>query len=127
MEHGGIVMGWLVKIVLAGALVGVVGFDAAALLSARFGLIDQGETAARAASESWQGLRNIQVAYDAAAATAAQANAGNTVDAATFAVSPDGTVRLQITRQVTTLLLHRVSALRRYTVLHETVAARSAA
>ncbi len=120
-DSGGIVLGWLTKIVVVAAIVGLVGFDAMAVFAGRMGIIDQGEAAARAASDSWKQHADVQDAYDAASKTASDANLDNTIDPKSFRVDDDGTVHLRVEREVTTLLLHRIGRLREWATVGEEV------
>jgi len=125
-DAGGIVVGWLLKIVLVGAAVGLVGFDALSVATVRLGVVDQGEMAARTGSDRWNDSKDIQLAYDAAASAAELANPNNSIDADTFRVDRNGTVHLRISRDATTLVLHRVGRLRSWTLVSEEVAAKAA-
>jgi hypothetical protein len=111
-DTGGIVIGWLTKIVVVAAVTGVAGFDAVSVVAARVGVVDQGQVAARAASESWRDREDVQLAYDTAADAAREANALNIVDPKHFRIADDGTVHLRVEREATTLVLHRISRLR---------------
>jgi hypothetical protein len=124
-EDGGIVVGWLTKITVVAAIVGVVGFDGLSLLVTKFGVVDQGGLAARTASEAWKNSRDIQTAYEIAAAAASEANAANIVDTKTFRVDDDGTVHLRVEREATTLVLHRIGPLRSWTTVNEPASGRA--
>ena len=125
-ELGGIVTGWLVRIVAIAAVIGLVGFDGLSLMTARLGVIDQGQHAARAASSAWRDSnQDIQTAYNAAATAAAEADPHNTIDTESFVVAQDGTVSLRIDREATTLVLHRIKPLRTWIVISEDVSGRT--
>jgi hypothetical protein len=107
-DVGGIVLGWLTKLVVVMAVVGVLLFDGLAIVTSRLSIEDQGYLAAREASSQWQRSGDVQLAYNAAVSAASDANALNEVPPASFVAFPDGTVDLDIHREVTTLVVHRI-------------------
>lgn len=110
-DRGDVIVSWLAKLVLVFGLVGVAGFDALSVALVPLSLADQSAAAARAASATWQQTGNAQYAYDQAVASALEADAGNSVSAASFSISPDDTVTLTVTRTPVTLLAHRIAPL----------------
>lgn len=114
-DRGDIVVGWLTKIVVVLALLGVVAFDSVAVAVAHVSATDDANTAAMAASDAWvaqRGQHDIQAVYNAA--VAAVANKDETVLTKGFTVDPDGTVHLQLTKHATTLVLYRLGGLKKY-------------
>lgn len=107
-DGGGIVLGWLTKLVVVMALVGVVLFDGLSITASRLSIEDQGFQAAREASSEWQRSRDVQLAYDTAVSIAVEANTLNEVLPATFVAAPDGTVDLDMHREAATLVVHRI-------------------
>lgn len=101
------VLSWLAKITAVLGLVALVAFDGLAVASTTASVADQGSMAAREASEVWDATKNIQLAYNAAVASATEANPGNVVPTKGFSVDTDGTVHLVIRRESDTLLIHR--------------------
>lgn len=118
-ERGDIVLGWLTKVVLALAVLGLLGFDAMSLALARVQGEDAAQQAVRAASVTYSTSRNLQTSYDAAVAQVAPA--GDTIDPAGFSVTPEGAVTLSLRREASTLLVEKVSPLRKYAVVTRTV------
>lgn len=115
-ERGDIVLGWLTKLIVALAIIGVVVFDSMAVVVARVSAEDDANTAAMAASDTWvaqRGEHNLQLAYNAAAA--AVAGKDETVLTNGFTIDPDGTVHLRLTKHATTLVMYRVGPLKKYT------------
>lgn len=108
-DDGGIVLGWLTRLVVIFGIAGVFLFDAISVGTTAVTLTDQGTYAARDASESWQRTRNLQLAYNAAVATATEANPANSVDTKTFRIDRDNTVHLRVERTAPTLLVYRWS------------------
>jgi hypothetical protein len=113
-ERGAIVVGWLTKIVVALAIVAVAGFDAVAIGASHVTLTDDANAAAEAANLAWnESHGNVQSAYDAAYAFAVQHNEQAPIQ--DFSVEKDGTVRLVLTKTTTTLVVHRIGPLKKYT------------
>ncbi len=110
-DRGDIVVGWLVRVVVGVAVVGVILFDAISVGAAKMSVTDQAVEAARAASDNWLNHHDQQAAFDAAWRAATAANAANRVDTTTFRVEPNGTVHLTLERTAPTLVLHLVGPL----------------
>ncbi len=111
-DRGDIVLGWLTRVTAVIASIAIVSFDAGSVAATSLMLSDQGSHAARHASAAWHTTPNPQIAYVAAVEAATAQNRANLVDASSFTVNDDGTVHLQITREATTLVAHRIPALR---------------
>lgn len=113
-DSGGIVTGWLVKVVISIVLFGVVAFDAVAIGVAHLSVVDDADTAAQAAGSAWrdaQGTKNArELAYQAAVAVADRH--GETVEPDSFSVSPDGTVHVTLRRVASTVVIRHISPLR---------------
>lgn len=112
-DRGDIVLGWLTRLTVTLAVLGLVLFDGVSLVAARFQAADAAGLAARAAAEEFRASKDVQKAYDAAYAEVAED--GDTVGTQDFSVAPDGTVSLSVTRVASTLVLEKVAPLRRYT------------
>lgn len=123
-DRGDIVLGWLTKLVAALAVLGVVGFDLIALGSARFQAEDHAQSAVRAANESYRSSKDLQAAYDAALAEVVEH--GDTIDAQSFTVGPDGRITLTLRRTAPTVLIEKVAPLRDWAQVESTVSARPA-
>jgi cytoskeletal protein RodZ len=109
-DRGDIVLGWLTRLVVVLAVVGVLGFDAVALGVGRLKAEDRAQAAARAAAQSWRQDEDVQVAYEAALATTERLE--DAIPPASFTVGPDGAVTLTVEHTATTLLLEKVGPLR---------------
>ncbi|MFC5998887.1 hypothetical protein ACFP6A_09170 [Quadrisphaera sp. GCM10027208] len=107
-DAGGIIVGWLTKLVVVGAVVGVVAFDAVSIGVSRLAVEDDGALAAREASTDLGRTRSVQSAYTAALSAATEANPLNEVPPQSFEALPDGTVRLVVGRDATTFVVHRI-------------------
>jgi hypothetical protein len=106
-DRGDIILSWLTKISLLLAVAGVVLFDAISVGTTAISLTDQGQQAAREASETWQRTDSVQKAYEAAAASAAEQDPENVVDPASFHIDEDNTVHLTVSRTAASILLYR--------------------
>lgn len=107
-DAGGIVVGWLTRITVVAAVVGLVAFDAISIGVSRLAVEDDGALAAREASTDLGRTHDVQAAYDAAVAAATEANPLNEVPPRDFEVLPDGSVRLVVAREATTFVVHRI-------------------
>jgi hypothetical protein len=114
-DSGGIVIGWLVKLVAGLVLFSVVAFDAISVGAAHVTGKDDADSAALAAADAWRDSHDINQAYDAAEQAVDPSN--ENVLAKGFSVDPDGTVHLTMTRTATTLVMFRIGPLKKYTVV----------
>lgn len=114
-DNGSIVLGWLTRLVLVMAVLGLIGFDGVALVKTNFTASDHAITAASAGADSYRQTKNVQQAYDAAVA----AVPGDTIDPKLFLVNPTtGAVHLTVAEKVVTLWVYRISPLKKYTTVH---------
>ncbi|MFZ5872199.1 MAG: hypothetical protein ACOYXW_16925 [Actinomycetota bacterium] len=123
-DDGGIVVGWLTKIVVVVGLVGVLAFDAISIGVSRLAVEDAGALAAREASTEVSRSGDVQAAYAAAVTTAAEANPLNEVPPEAFEALPDGGVRLTVAREATTFVVHRVAWIADWARVRATVTGR---
>lgn len=111
---GSIVLGWLTKLAITLALLGLLAFDGIALLTANFTAADHANTDASAAADNFKITHDVQQAYNAAAALAAKDS--ETIETKTFTVRhSDGHITLTLHRTATTLWMHHFSFLKKYT------------
>jgi hypothetical protein len=103
-DSGAIVLGWMTKIVVVAAIVGVIGFDTISVGLAHLSTADDASNAVQAASQIYETTHNLQLAYNAAAKTL---KPSESLEVKGFAIQPDGTTSLTITNTVRTLLLER--------------------
>lgn len=123
-DRGDIVLGWLTRLTVGLALVGLVGFDLIALGMGRFAVEDTAQQAARAAVQNYKDSSNVQHAYEAALAVADGAE--ESIDPAGFTVAPDGAVTLTVARTSPTLLVQKVPQIRSWATSSATVTGRPA-
>ena len=124
-DDGGVVIGWLTRVVVTFAIIGVVLFDAISIGTTSTSIADQGSTAAQEASGVWNNTHDIQQAYDAAVASAGAADARNEVSTTRFTVDPDGTVHLVIKRTAPTLVVQRWSRTAGWARVHSSAEGKS--
>jgi len=117
-ERGDIVLGWLLKLIVSLAIVGVVAFEGGAVIVAHVGT----DTAANDAAG--EGALMYSHAHDAKAAEAAARGSAkmNGASLVSFTVATDGrTVTVIVEKTARTLLLQRLSATRSWGVVRVTV------
>lgn len=120
-DRGSIVLGWLTKLTLTLAVLGLLAFDAIALTAARFSAEDDAQAAARAASAAYTTPADLQRAYNAALAEVVAD--GSTVDAPTFSITQQGTVTLTLRKTAPTLLVAKIAPIRSWADVSTTVSA----
>jgi len=116
-DRGDIAIGWFTKIVIALALLGIVGYEATSIGVAHVQTQDLAKDAAREASREWQRTKDVQRAFDAAEVRIGTAG---TVDPNEFHVKPDGSVMLTVEREADSLVLYRFGATKKWTEVRET-------
>lgn len=126
-DRGDIVLGWLTRVTLVLAVLGVIAFDAISIGTTRMTVQDQGDAAARAASETWLRTHDANASLAAATQSALEGNPLNVVIATSFRVEPDGTARFRIRRQASTLLVQRIGPLRKIATVSAPATGRSTA
>jgi len=109
-DRGDIILGWLTRIVIGIAVVGVVLFDGLSIGVAHVSAADDANTAALSASHAWADHHDMTAALQAAQATAAEHE--ESVVPASLHVLTDGTVELKVQRNATTLVVRHIHALR---------------
>jgi len=117
-DHGDIVIGWLTRVVVALAVLGVMLFDGISVAVGAVGAADDADTAAIAARDAWEQGHDVQKAYDAAL-TALADKPTDQIPPASFSIDPSGTVTLKVRRVTTTLVLHHIGPLRHLAVVVE--------
>lgn len=114
--RGAVVLGWLTKLVIVLAVIGVAGFDALSIVTTHLSASDEANAAAQAAEDSWsQSPGQVQLAYDAAAQYAEQH--GDRIPPRSFTIAPDGTVHLRVVKTVQTLVVRHIGPLQHLQVI----------
>ena len=116
-DRGDVILGWLTKLAIFVAVVGLAGFDAVSIGASKLGAADDADNAAEAAALNWVQTHKIQLAYDAAMQVADQH--GEVIPPKSFTIAPDGTVNLTVVRNATTLVVRRIGPLRHFQVVRE--------
>ena len=124
-DRGDIVLGWLTKLTVSLAVVGIVLFDAISIGSTRANVADDGAYAAHEASYTWSETKDLQQAFNEATAAALERNPGNVISAKGFTIEADGTVHLTITRTASTMIVYRWSRTADWAVVSTTAKGRS--
>lgn len=116
-QRGGIITGWLLRLVIGLALLGVVVFEFGAVVIARVGVDGTAQTAAREAALVYGSSQNVETAKAEAAKKAKEGGA----TLSSFEVSQDGTtVTVTLERKARTFLIHKIGALKKYATVRAT-------
>jgi hypothetical protein len=126
-DRGDIVLGWLTKVAVVMALLGVVGFDLISMGAGRLRAEDDAQEAARIAVTSFKNDKDLQRAYEAALAhVVAEGAVGSTIPPESFSVAPDGSVTLTLWHTAPTLVVEKVPPARGWATASATVTGRPA-
>ncbi len=118
-EAGSIVLGWLVRLTVVLAAVGLVAFDAIAIGVARMALVDGGEAAARSAQVAWARGGGVEAARAAALEEAQEQ--GFILIEPTLVVGRDGSISFDTKREVNTFLFGYIPGAKDWTLQEYTV------
>lgn len=105
-DRGDILLGWLTKMVVALAVVAVLGIDGVTVGLANVSAQDQANNAAAAARDSYAQYKDPQRAYQAALASAKAADPKDTIKPLDFTVTSAGVVNVTLQRPFHTLVAH---------------------
>jgi len=114
-DNGSIVVGWLVKLAVVLAVLGVIGFDAISVGAGHLAASDDANQAAQAAAVDWRSNHNVQSAYDAAVESLPSTS--ESILTRSFTIGADGSVHLMLRRTITTLVMYKIGPLKKYTVV----------
>ena len=114
-DRGSIVIGWLTKLIVVLAVLGVILFDVVSVSIARIGAEDDANDAASAAGFEWRATHNIQSAYDAA--VHALPSDTESIPPKSFVIDSAGTVHLTVKRVTRTMIAHRIGPLKQFDVV----------
>ena len=112
-DRGDVILGWLTKVALVLGLLGVIGFDAVSVGVTNMNAADMASSAAGLAAEEWNASKNVNRAYRAASSYVEEH--GGTLATKDFRIEPDGTVRLRMEKDATTILLYRTKTTKKWT------------
>jgi hypothetical protein len=103
-EEDPVVIGWLTRVTIVLAVLGVLVFDGSALLVGRVSVADHADTAAQAAADSWRAQHS-----EPAALAAAEQSAGNDeVVPDSLRIASDGATTLRLHRTVSTMVVRHL-------------------
>lgn len=114
-DRGSIVIGWMTKLIVVLAVVGVILFDVVSVTIARVSAEDDASQAAEVAGFEWRSSHNIQAAYDAAVQSLPSDR--ERIPARSFVIDSAGTVHLVVKRVTSTMIAQHVGFLNRYDVV----------
>jgi exosome complex RNA-binding protein Csl4 len=124
-DRGDVVLGWLTRLTVGLALLGLVGFDLVSLGAGRLQAEDRAQSAARAAVRSFAADQDMQRAYEAALAEVAEhGDPGDVVAAQSFTVTADGVVTLTLWHTAPTLVVEKIGPIRGWATTSATVTGR---
>ncbi|HTY72756.1 MAG TPA: hypothetical protein VMI11_10085 [Actinomycetes bacterium] len=107
-DAGSIVIGWLTRIVLVAAVVGVVGYDAVSIGQGRVSTADEADQVAQDAHDTWSDTHSVDKAYTKARDEVAAH--GDSIPPGGFSIQPTtGLVTVKVTHTVDTVLVKRFS------------------
>jgi hypothetical protein len=114
-ERGGIVLGWLFKLVVSLAIVGVIAFEAGAVIVAR---VDADSAATEVASDALEAFRNTHDA-DKARQVAVESAAEKGVSVDSFSASGE-IVEVTVSKRARSIVLKHIGAPRDWTIARVT-------
>jgi len=117
-DQGSIVLGWLTRLSLTLAILGIIGFEVLSIVSVKVQISDIGQTAAQSAITQYQQTHNATTAFQAASASAE--SQGATIDETTFVIS-DKSVTFDLEKVAPTLFLYRWAPAAKYADVKTTV------
>jgi hypothetical protein len=106
-DSGAIVLGWLTRLVVVFAVLGVLAYDGVSVVVAHV------HVAASSAADTYKTGKSVQQAYEQAEADA-QAD-GDSIKPQDFVVLPTGTVQITLHRVAVTLWMQRIGPLKHLT------------
>lgn len=104
--------GWLTRVVLVIAVVGVAAVDSISVASTSLSVQDDAVTAALAGRDDYATSRNVVTAYAAALQRLHEVRPDAVMPAQTFVVAGNGTVTVTVQRTPTTIVAHHLPWLR---------------
>jgi hypothetical protein len=118
-DLGSIVIGWLTRVALALAVVGILGYDAVAIGQGRVNAADEADQIAQDAHDTWSETHNVNKAYATARDEAAAK--GDSIPAGGFTIEPKtGLVTVKVRHSVDTLIVKRFGFSRPWTTMTAT-------
>lgn len=103
-DRGSIVLGWLTRVAVTIALLGIIGFEVLSIVVAKVQVQDIGQTAAHEALDNYAASRSAELAYQTASAYAE--SHGSEISRKSFRIT-DESVTFRLNKTATTLFLFR--------------------
>lgn len=113
-DGGSAILGWLVRVSVVLAVLGVIAMDGISIASTRLQIEDAADSAARAASWTARTSPNRAVVINSAAQSLSQKHGDYALDPNSVRVGRDRSVTLTVSRTAQTVLLHRIKPLAKY-------------
>lgn len=110
-ERGDVISGWLIKLAVSLAVVGLIAFDGISVATAQLSLTDDVAGAAREAVDAAVGAGDYHAAHPAAEAFALEQDPTNVVSPDDVNVASDGATTVTVHRTAPTLILFRLGPL----------------
>ncbi len=110
------VIGWLTRLTVTLAVVGVLLFDGAALVIGRVSTADNADLAAQAAADAWSTTHSMKASLLAAQTAAG----GDELVPDSLRIAPDGSTAVAVHRSLSTLVVRHVPRLEGLTSVTET-------
>ena len=117
-DEGAIVLGWLTKLIVVLAVLGVLAYDGISILTANISTSDRANTLASEAADDVKGMKDINKAYAVIVAEAEEH--GDTIEPQDFRVGPDGHVTLVLRTDAASVWMTHVAPLRHLLKVHAT-------
>jgi hypothetical protein len=111
-----VVIGWLTRVTVTLAVLGVLLFDGAALLVGRVSTADTADLAAQAAADTWSSTRS----YKASLLAAQTAAGADEIVPDSLRIASDGSTVVAVHRELSTLAVQRVPRLEELGSVSET-------
>jgi hypothetical protein len=117
-ERGSVVLGWLTRLTVTLALLGLIGFEVLSVVVVKVQVEDIGRSAAHEALVNYKATRDPNMAYQAASASAE--GQGAQIKRKTFQIS-DESVTFQLEKVAPTLFMYRWDKTAGFAVVQTTV------
>ena len=117
-DTGSVVVGWLTRLVMTFAILGLIGFEVLSVAVTHVQIQDIGQSAAQKAIDTFQQNQNPSLAYQAAETYAV--SQGSEINQKSFVITPQS-VTFDLEKTAPTLLLYRWSRSAKWAQVETTV------
>lgn len=122
-DRGDLVLGWLIKLSVTLAVIGLLLFDGVSIVVAKVGVQDDASLAAREAADAADRGADVQGAYDVAVEALADQASPSVVETSSFTIAPDGSATVTTTRTASTFFVKHIGLLDGWTKASSTATA----